>query len=149
MTKKSKILIATPFTLLALLATITTASAHFGGFGGRGLDENLTPDQVVQKQQDMFQHQADITGLSLETVKDAWAEGKTMQDLIEENGLDQAVIEQKMREQRQAQIKEHLDTLVSGGVITKSQADQRLSWMQNNDLKGGGAHRQRHMKFMH
>ena len=85
----------------------------------------------------MFQNEATILGISVDDVKAAWAQGKTFQEIITEKGLNQADITTRMKTQRDAQMKAQLQTLVDKGIITRAQADQRLTFMQNRPTKGG------------
>jgi len=105
-----------------------SANGFFGGFGGG----NLTPEQVVDRQEAMFQSQADLLGISLSEVKEAWASGTSFHELATAKGITDTELQQKMQEARLAQIKSQLKTLVDNGVITQAQADQRLTFMQNN-----------------
>lgn len=100
-----------------------------GGLGG--FNRNLTADEVVARHAEMFQHQADLLGVSVDEVKTAWAAGKNMKDLMEEKGVSQEQVQAKMKAQHETQMKAHLQTLVEKGVITQAQADQRLKAMEN------------------
>ncbi len=103
-----------------------TVSAFGPNFGGKDID----PDEVASRLEDMFEQQAEMFGLSVADVKDAWAEGKTMKDLAEEKGVDLAAVREKMQARRQADMTERLEKLVDSGVITQAQADSRLEWME-------------------
>ncbi|MFH0852661.1 MAG: hypothetical protein V1845_03600 [bacterium] len=131
---KSKYLIYSLVPLLGLSAFIgvNAASAHgfFGLFG------NLTPDQIATQQQTMFQKQADLLGISVDDIKNAWAEGKSLKTLAEEKGISQEQLQAKVKEARLQQIKSDLQTLVEKGVITQAQADKRLQFMQNQSANG-------------
>lgn len=119
----------------ALALTIfgaSQASAHFGF----GFMNNATPEQVAQMQTDMFQKQAELLGVSVDDVKNAWAQGKTLQELAAEKGISQEQLQQKVREQRTTQMKSHLQILVDKGVITQAQADQRLQVMEQRAMSG-------------
>ncbi len=63
---------------LGLLAGTTTASAH--GFPMA----NLTPQEIATKQSTMFQTQADLIGTTVAEIKDAWAQGKSFEQLATE-----------------------------------------------------------------
>lgn len=117
-----------PVMALALMGA-GTVSAH-GWFGGPFGVTNATPQEVAQRQNEMFTQKANLLGMSVDEVKSAWAQGKTLQQLAEEKGITQDQLQEKMRELRQQQIKERLQTLVEQGVITQTQADQRLQFMQ-------------------
>jgi hypothetical protein len=130
MTKK-KILLATILPLLAVVvigATMVSAQGGSGmghGPGGYGFIE-ATPEEVVTRHTAMFEQQANILGISVDAVKQAWAEGQSFSDLASANGISEDDLQNKMKELAKTKIKEHLQTLVSQGVITQAQADQRL-----------------------
>ena len=113
-----------PTVALALLMG-TTASAH-----GWGWAKTQNPEELAQRQQQMFQEQADLLGTGVDTVKNAWAQGKTFVELAKDLGLSETDLNTKMQEARKAEIKNHLQTLVSQGVITQTQADQRYAFME-------------------
>jgi hypothetical protein len=110
-------------------AGISLVSAH--GFGLGFGENNLTADQIAERQTEMFQKEADILGVSVEEVKSAWAEGKNMRQLAEEKGLTEQ-IQEKIKTEREAQMKNRLQTLVDKGVITQAQADQRIKIINEN-----------------
>ena len=134
MKKKYLVYALAPMTLGLGLLSMQMASAHglFGGFN------NLTPEQIATRQQDMFQQEANILGLSVDEVKTAWAEGKTMQELATAKGITSEQLQTKMQAARQAEMKTHLQALVDQGVITQAQADSRLKFMQERIPNGQG-----------
>lgn len=111
---------------------VNAASAH-GLWRGA-----MTNEQIVQMQTTRFEEQASLLGVSVDDVKNAWASGKTMQDLAKEKGISETDLQAKIKAQREAQMKTHLQAMVSAGTITQAQADQRLTFMQNNQGKGVG-----------
>lgn len=107
--------------LAALLAAgPAVASAH--GWMAYG----ASPDEVAQRQVQVFQEQANLLGLSVDQVKNAWAQGKTLRELASENGISDVQLKQKFTELHRQRMAEHLKVLVEKGVITQQQADQRL-----------------------
>ena len=129
MSVKKKLFIYSVLPMLGLsLLSVNIASAH-GGFGGF---DNLTQDQVAERQQNMFQREADILGISVDEVKNAWADGKTIKQLMDEKGIDLAQVQQRMKDVRLQQMKKHLQVLVDNGVITQAQADKRSQMMQSS-----------------
>jgi len=116
------------------LGTASVASAH-GFFGMMG--SQATPEEIASRHQSMFQAQANLLGVSVDEVKAAWAQGKTMLDLAKEKGISEETLQTKMKAQRTEQVKTQLQNLVSKGVITQAQADQRLQFMQSNQPQGG------------
>lgn len=114
------------------LLGINAASAH--GLGGMGMgmfNSNVSPDDLAARHQTMFEAQANMLGLSVDDVKNAWAEGTSLLDLAKAKGLTDDQIKEKMKAAHEAQMKTHLKTLVDKGIITQAQADKRLAAMQN------------------
>jgi hypothetical protein len=107
-----------------LLIGATTVSAQ-GFFGGT----QATPDEIATRQQTMFDREARVLGISVAEVKQAWAEGKTMQQLMSEKGISEEVVQARLAESRLAQQKSHMQALVDKGVITQAQATTRLEYM--------------------
>ena len=116
-------------------------SASAMGFGGMGVG-NLSADEVATRQTSMFQQQAPLIGATLDEVKQAWADGKDFKTLASEKGVTEAQLQAKMKTVRDEQMKAHLATLVSKGVITQAQADKRLATMTSKAASGktGGRH---------
>ena len=130
---KKKYLVYTILSIVAfavLGAGIASACGWFGGFG------TLSPDEIANRQQAMFERQAQILGISVEEVKNYWAEGKTMKEIMEEKGINQEQIQARMKEIQLQEMKSYLQTLVDKGIITQAQADKRLEVMQNQIENG-------------
>ncbi|KKW17085.1 MAG: hypothetical protein UY56_C0004G0021 [Parcubacteria group bacterium GW2011_GWA1_50_14] len=126
---------------------VNFASAHgFGGFGMFGGGSALTPDQIAERHQAMFENQAKILGVSVDAVKSGWADGKSLLDIAKESGITETQLAEKMQAARLGEMESHMKTLVEKGVITQAQADKRLKFMESNQGKmtGGGGH----MKMM-
>lgn len=120
-----------PLMSFAVLGTgIASAHGWFGGFG------NLSSDEIAARQQTMFQNEAQILGISIEEVKQAWAEGKTLKQIMEGKGLSEEEVQTRMKEVQLQQMKSHLQVLVDKGVITQEQADKRLQIMQERLQNG-------------
>jgi len=138
MKKKYLIYTMLPVMALAVLgAGLVSANGLWGGLG------NITPDEIANRQQTMFQDQAQVLGISAEEVKDAWAEGKTIKQIMEEKGISQEQVQARMKELRTQQMKSYLQTLVDKEVISQTQADKRLQVMQSrldNGKMGRGFH---------
>lgn len=115
---------------------INFASAH--GSGMWGDFRMLPPDQVASRQQAMFQEQATILGLSVDEIKNAWAEGKTMKELMEEKGITKEQVAARTKDLKLQQSKAHLQILVDKGVITQAQADKRLEAMKTHLERANG-----------
>jgi len=125
MKKKYLILLASTIALLPISGVLAYG---FGGFWGFN---NLDPDQIVQRQQMMFEREAKILGISVDELKNYWANGKTMKEIMEEKGINQEDVQKRMKEIRLQELKSYLDILVSKGVISQDQANKRYEVMQN------------------
>jgi len=124
-----------PVVALGLMgASLASAHGWYGGFGAN----KATPEEIATRQTDMFQHQADLLGVSVEEVKAAWAEGKTLKDVADAHGITQEQIQQKMQDQRKQAMQDYFTTLVNQGVITQAQADQRMQFMNTQAQNGKG-----------
>jgi hypothetical protein len=133
---KNKLLLYAMFPVIGLgLLSFSAADAHglFGGFGGAS---NMTPEQIVSRQQAMFQNEADMLGISLEDVKNGWAEGKSLLDIATEHGITKEQLQQKMKDAQAAQLKAQLDILVANGTITRAQADRRINFVSHQVASG-------------
>lgn len=132
--------------LAAALLGANIVSAHGMGFNF-GTD-SAAPEKVATHQQTMFTKQAELLGISVDDVKNAWASGKSLSDLAKEKGIDETQLRQKMNDARQQQMKDRLQTLVSQRVITQAQADSRLKFMEDNAGKSAG-HEMGGRRMMH
>lgn len=121
------------------------ASACGFGFGARGFN-NLTADEIATRQQTAFEQQAQILGLSVDEIKAAWAEGKTMKEIMEEKSISQDEVWQRLRDRQAEQLRNQLQALVDKGVVTQEQADKRFQFMQERLKDGNG---KRGMKMFH
>ncbi len=133
---KNKLLLYAIFPVIGLgLLGFSAASAHgmFGGFGGVS---NMTPEQIVTRQQTMFQNEANMLGLSVDIVKEGWAEGKSLLQIATDNGITKEALQQKMKDAQTAQLKSQLQTLVDQGVITQAQADKRMAFVSRQAANG-------------
>lgn len=125
-----------PVALGVGLIGANVASAHGLGFG---FGKALSADEIATRQTEMFQSEADILGVSVDDVKGAWAKGETMQQLMQEKGISETTVQQKMKDLRTSQMKTELQALVDKGVITQAQMDSRLQYMQTaQDSPGRG-----------
>lgn len=137
---KNKLLLYAIFPVIGLgLLGFNAASAH-GLFGGFGSVANMTPEQIVNRQQTMFQNEADMLGISVEDVKNGWAEGKNLLQIAADHGITKEQLQQKMKDAQTAQLKAQLQTLVDKGVITQAQADKRMQFIAR-ELANGNFHK--------
>jgi hypothetical protein len=137
------------------LAVGALASAQ--GLGGRGMGgfmgfgSNETPDQYASRMQTMFSNESQILGISVDTLKSDWAQGMTLSQIAQQQGIDQNTLQSKINDYRKQQMQTKLQALVSQGVITQDQANQRLQFVQNNHQSTNGTgswHSMRGMKEM-
>lgn len=136
------------YRLLALTLIPAFALAFLGAHAaqahGFGLLGDKTPEGIATHQEAVFEHQSELTGISIETLKAGWAEGKNFWQIAEDNGVTKEELQTRMQEERQAKMKEHLSILVQQGVVTQEQADKRLSFMSahegehKGEMKGVG-----------
>lgn len=132
MKKKLLLYAALPVLILGLLG-LNMSSAHglLSGFGA-----NLTPDQIATRQQDMFQKEADLLGISVDDVKNGWTEGKTMLQIAQDHGISKEQLQQKTKDGQTQQFKSQMQTLVDKGVITQAQADKRMQIINQQFASG-------------
>lgn len=125
--KKKRIIGAGLASILLLGVMVPAfASAHgMFGFGGMGMTV-ATPEESAKLTTDRFAREAQLLGITVDEAKSYWAQGKTLREIATEKGISTDALQSKMQELRKTQMKTHLDTLVSQGVITQAQADQRL-----------------------
>lgn len=150
MTRKYLTYAIIPVMALTLIG-VGTASAHgWYGLGGT----TATPDQIAQRQQASFDAEAALLGVSVDTIKNAWAQGKSIVQVAQDNGITKAQLQQKMLDAKKATIALQLKALVDKGVITQAQADQRLKAMEtmtqnmkNGKIKMGMGMKLGHFKF--
>ena len=145
MTKKVLAYLVLPVMALSVVG-LSSVSAHgwFGGFS------NATPEEIATRQQEMFDHKAELLGVSSDTVKEAWSEGKSLIEIAEENGVSEEELKNRMVETRKARHKEFLQALVDNGVISQAQANRRLQIMDERIGEGkmrGGFHRDYGFRF--
>lgn len=130
-----------PYSLMIPVVALSLASA--GIASAHGWFNNATPDEIATHQQQMFQEKAQMLGISVDQMKDAWAQGKTLSDIAKEQGITEEQLKEKMKTAMQAKMKEHLQILVDKGIITQAQADARLKAIQEGKgmLMGKGKFR--------
>ncbi len=108
---------------------------HEGGFL---VFNDVDSEEFANRQSEMFATQAELTGLSISEIKDAWAEGKNLNELLTEKGIDVEKFREQMKAKAEEKMKEHIQSLVTKGVITQAQADKRIEFMKNHvpEVKG-------------
>lgn len=113
---------------------VNVASGH--GFFGGVMGSQLSAEEIATRQQTMFDRQAQVLGISVDEAKAAWAEGKSMKQIIQEKGLDTTQIHARMKDAHLDEMKTHLQSLVDKGIVTQTQADRRLQVMQERMQNG-------------
>ena len=111
--------------MLLGLVGVSTVSAH-GWFGGSA---GASPAQIAERQAAVFQYQAGLLGINVDEMKTAWAKGKSLRDIAGERGITDEELRARTEEARKTQMQEHMKILVDSGVITQTQADERLQFM--------------------
>lgn len=130
---KKKYLIYTILPVMAFAVLGAGVASACGWFSGLG---NLSSDEIATRQQTMFQNEAQILGISVDELKEYWAEGKTIKEIMEERGITQEQVQTRMKDFQTQQMKSYLQALVDKGVITQAQADKRLQMIQNQLQNG-------------
>ena len=149
MKKKHLIYVVLPAITLVLVGAGTTYAYGW-------LSADMSPEEMSEKHQEMFQGKADALGMSTDEIKDAWAQGKSMRDIAEEKGIEHEDLKAKMLEVKKAKMQERLQVLVDQGTISQDQMGQRLETMgermKNREGKCDGEKRHqgkgRHFKSM-
>ncbi len=125
------------FSLLALVVlAIGVSSVSARGWLDR--EGDIDPEKVVERQSQMFEQQADLLGISIDQLKEYWAQGKNIMEIAEELGFSQEDLQEKRQAECQARLEQELQNLVENGTITQEQADARLEAMQNREIGEGG-----------
>lgn len=124
LTKRALLSIAT----IAAAGAISASAMGVPGMGG--MMGNLSADEIATKYSQMFQTQAAMIGATVDEVKTAWSEGKSLATLAKEKGVTEEQLQTKMKAARDSEMKTQLQNLVTKGVITQAQADKRLATMQ-------------------
>src|SRR3989338_5795641 len=92
---------------------------------------------MAKHQVEMFTHEAELLGVSIDIVKDGWADGKSLLEIAEEQGVSEEALKERMRAKHEEQMKAHIQALVDQGIISQEQANRRLQVMQNHANEGG------------
>lgn len=119
--------------ILALAASGIIAG---GIVSAHGFPSGATSDEMAARHEAMFEAQANMLGVSVSDVKAGWAAGKTVVQIAAEHGITKEQLSEKMRSVQVARMQAVLQTLVSKGVITQTQADARFSAAQSHAGKG-------------
>jgi predicted DNA-binding protein YlxM (UPF0122 family) len=137
MKKKFLIGIILPILIFGILIANQVEARGFGwkGFSGFGI---LNLDDFAQRMEKMFENWANLLQISVDKVKNYWAEGKTLREMMEAENISQEDVEKRIKEKRLQEIKDQLQKLVEKGVITQEQADKRFEFLKNQLENQGG-----------
>lgn len=130
---KRKILTYSSIFALALFfsLSVNNASAFWGG-------KQISVTERAEMQKTMFAEQASLLGISVDEVKNAWANGQNIWELAKAKGISEDALKTKMEAMRKAKMTEELNALVSSGVITQAQADARIKFLETAKTKVEG-----------
>jgi len=128
MSKRVLISIILPVLVLGILMVKPVEARGFG-FGGLGFGR-LNLEDWAERMEKTFENWANFLQISLEKVKNYWAEGKTPKEMMEAENISQEDVQKRMEEKRLEELKNQLQKLVERGIITQEQADKRLEWMK-------------------
>jgi hypothetical protein len=130
--------------LLSLFLFFGSESVSAKGLGWFGGFNNIDSDTFANRMQTVFQNQANILGISVEDVKNCWAQGKNINQCALDHGITQEQLQQKIKDYHLAQLKSRIQVLVDKGIITQNQADQRFQFIKEkigslgfNELRKG------------
>lgn len=131
MLKKKKNLICAILPVLAFgILMANPIEAKGFGFWGGGFG-NINLDEWTQRMEKMFENWANLLQISIDKVKNYWAEGKTPKEMMEAENINKEDVQKRMKEKRLEELKNQLQKLVEKGIITQEQADKRLEVMKN------------------
>ncbi len=137
---KKKILAQSLVTMGLLgLAGIGVVSAH-GEFGWLG---TFDAEKFTERQQAMFRSQADLLGLDINKIKDYWAQGKSLREIAQAEGITDEQLQEKMKKSREQSLQKMMQSMVDKGMITQDQANKRLETMKEKTSNEKFGHRSR------
>lgn len=116
-----------PFLVFSILLWANSIFA-FWGLPGRIDGSNF--DKALEKLQNTFERWSKILGISVDKIKDYWAEGLRPKEIIEKEGISTEKVRENMKNLRLENLKEFLQKLVDKGIITKEQMEKRLQFEQ-------------------
>ena len=80
---------------------------------------------------------AEVLGMTAEDVTSALQDGKTLQDLADEAGVDIAEVHAAIQAVHEAEMRERIAQAVEDGTMTQAQADWMLEGLDNGFMGGG------------
>ena len=137
MLKKFLISFILPVLVFGILIAKPVEAKGFG-FWGWGFGR-INLDDWAERMKKMFEEWADLLQISIEKVKNYWAEGKTLKEMMEAENISKEDLQKRMKEKRLEELKNQLQKLVEKGIITQEQADKRFEvmkkWLENQEEK--------------
>lgn len=130
MNKKYLVIPAVAIALLAGAGAVSAKGPMGGGPGGFGGFER-DPDQWLTR----ITADATMLGISVDEMKTAWSQGKTLQEVATEKGITQDQLAAKLKAAKETKHKEALQALVTKGYLTQAQADARLAAMKTRQTE--------------
>lgn len=128
---KKKILAFVTFSLLIFsVLRANFVQAKVFSFGHFGEIRNFNLDDWPQRIEKMFEYWAKILGVNIEKIKNYWAEGKTIKEIMEAEKIKKEEVRKRLIELRLENLKTQLQKLVEKGIITQEQAERRLEFMK-------------------
>lgn len=113
--------------LILLSVFILTAQPALAFWGWeRGLKVGFDFEKATEKIQLMFERWARILGISIEKIKEYWAEGLNPKEIMEKEGIDKNKVKENIKGWKTEQLREFLQRLVDKGIITREQMEKRL-----------------------
>ncbi len=126
-----------PVLALGILMANPVEAKGFG-FWGWGFGR-INLDDWADRMKKMFEEWADLLQISVEKVKNYWAEGKTLKEMMEAENISKEDVQKRMKEKRLEELKNQLQKLVEKEIITQEQADKRFEamkkWLENQEEK--------------
>jgi len=80
---------------------------------------------------------ADALGMTTDEVQSALQDGKTLQDLADEAGVDIADVQSAIQAAHQTEMRDNIAQAVEDGTMTQAQADWMLQGIDNGYMMGG------------
>lgn len=124
------------FLLLLLTGTFLVANTSLAFWGwGKGMAWGFDYEKMAERLSTTFERWAKILGISVEEVKNYWAQGMGPKEIMKEKGISEEQVKENIRKLRLEQLKEFLQKLVDKGIISQEQMKKRLEveekWMEN------------------
>lgn len=122
--------------LILVSLLLFSSSFVYAFWGPKGfLSWKFDPERGEERLKLIFENWAKILGISVEKVKDYWAQGMGLKEIMEKEKISEEKIKENIKNLRLQELREFLQKLVDKGVITKEQMEKRLEvekqWMEN------------------